>query len=114
MRIALAGLALAGQFTPRQPRTSPIMSFNWDGFENSHIQGLARPLLVAKGSKGYAACAYIDVATAEKLNEACIIFSGVNTCDDFVDAEVKKVSPAAEALGCAVGMKGGDALELLR
>lgn len=88
--------------------------FSWVGFENSQIGGLARPLLVAKGSKGYAACAYVDVATAEKLDEACIIFSGVNTFDDLVEAEVKKVSPKAAALGCEVGMKGGAALELIR
>ena len=88
--------------------------FSWIGFEQSLIGGLARPLLVAKGTKGYAACAYIDTATADKLGEACIIFSGVNTCDDFIEADVKKVSVAAAELGCKVGMRGGDALELIR
>ena len=88
--------------------------FNWRGFERSHIGGLARPLLVARGSKGFAACGYIDVETANKLNEACVIFTGVATCDDFLDAEVKKVSDAAAALGCTVGMRGADALERVR
>ena len=94
---------------------APIMAaFDWTGFEQSLISGLARPLIMARGSKGYAACAYIDVSTADKFEEACIIFSGVATCDDFVEAEVKKVSAAAEKLGCKVGMRGGDALELIR
>ena len=94
--------------------SSTSTSFNWRGFERSLVAGLARPLLVARGSKGFAACGYIDVATADKLDEACIIFTGVNTCDDFVEADVKKVSVAAEALGCTVGMRGADAMELLR
>ena len=43
-----------------------------------------------------------------------MIFSGVATCDDFVASEVKKASKAAVALGVAEGMRGGEALELLR
>jgi len=85
-----------------------------EGFECSCIGGLARPLLVAKGSKGFAACAYIDAATAEKLGEPCVIFSGVNTCADFLTSDVKKVNAAAEKLGISVGMAGKDALEILR
>ena len=45
---------------------------------------------------------------------ALVIFSGVATCDDFVASEVKKASKAAVALGVAEGMRGGEALELLR
>ena len=40
-----------------------------EGFECSRIDGLARPLLGAKGSKGYAACAYVDIAAADKFGE---------------------------------------------
>ena len=123
-------------------------AFDWSGFEQSLISGLARPLLVARGSKGYAACAYINLDAAgsfclllccsppvaaarillslllcclwlkalfpEKFEEACVIFTGVSTCEDFVEAEVLKCSSAAEKLGCSVGMRGADALELLR
>ena len=97
-------------------RASVKMSaaFDWSGFEQSCIDGLARPLLVCKGSKGFAACGYIDVATTDKLGEACVIFTGVNTCDDFLESDVVKVSEAAAALGCTVGMRGSDAMELLR
>ena len=89
-------------------------TFDWSGFEQYLIPGLARPLLLAKGAKGYAACGYIDVATADKLEEACIIFTGVNTCDDFLNSDVKKVSAKAEALGCFVGQSGSAAMEMLR
>merc|ERR1712028_227419 len=89
-------------------------TFDWSGFEQSLISGLARPLLVARGSKGYAACAYINLDAAEKLEEACVIFTGVSTCDDFVEAQVLKCSTEAQKLGCSVGMRGADALALLR
>ena len=85
-----------------------------DGFECSRIDGLARPLLVAKGSKGYAACAYVDIAASDKFGEACVIFSGVATHAAFLDATVAKASKAARALGVTDGMPGRDALALIR
>ena len=89
-------------------------SVDWSGFEQYLIPGLARPLLLAKGTQGYAACGYIDVATADKLEEACVIFTGVTTCDDFFTSDVKKVSAKAEVLGCFVGQSGSAAMEMLR
>jgi len=62
---------------------------------------------------GFAACAYVDPATAEKLGEACVIFSGVSTCADFLTSDVKNVNARAAALGIVVGMPGGEALEKL-
>ena len=85
-----------------------------EGFECSRIDGLARPLLVAKGSKGYAACAYVNIAAAEKFGEACVIFSGVATHEAFLDATVANASKAARALGVTDGMPGRDALALIR
>ena len=85
-----------------------------EGFECSRIDGLARPLLVAKGSKGYAACAYVDIAAADKFGEACVIFSGVATHEAFLDAPVAKASKAAKALGVKDGMPGRDALALIK
>ena len=79
-----------------------------------HISFLARPLLVAKGSKGYAACAYVSLDAADKFGEACVIFSGVATHEAFLDATVAKVSKAAKALGVKDGMPGRDALALIR
>ena len=70
----------------KPPARAPKKSTQQDGFECSRIDGLARPLLVAKGSKGYAACAYVDIAAADKFGEACVIFSGVATHEAFLDA----------------------------
>ncbi|MDC0525619.1 DUF1805 domain-containing protein [bacterium] len=42
------------------------------------------------------------------------MFTGVDSCDDFLSAEVAKASEAAAALGCTVGMSGRQAMELLR
>ena len=59
-------------------------------------------------------CLWLKALFPEKFEEACVIFTGVSTCEDFVEAEVLKCSSAAEKLGCSVGMRGADALELLR
>ena len=48
-------------------------AFDWIGFEQSLISGLARPLLVARGSKGYAACAYINLDAAGSLCPASLL-----------------------------------------
>ena len=96
-----------------QPRMG-AQSGALEGFECSRIDGLARPLLVAKGSKGYAACAYITTDAADKFGEACVIFSGVATHEAFLDAPVAKASKAAKALGVKDGMPGRDALALIK
>ena len=98
----------------KPPARAPKKSAQLEGFECSRIDGLARPLLVAKGSKGYAACAYVDIAAADKFGEACVIFSGVATHEAFLDATVAKASKAAKTLGVKDGMPGRDALELIK
>ena len=98
----------------KPPARAPKKSGQLKGFECSRIDGLARPLLVAKGSKGYAACAYVDIAAADKFGEACVIFSGVATHEAFLDATVAKASKAAKALGVKDGMPGRDALAIIK
>ena len=91
-----------------------MAAFSFDGFDLGRIDGLARPLLVARGSKGYAACAYVSTDAADKFGEACVIFSGVATHAAFLDAPVAKASKAAKALGVKDGMPGRDALALIK
>ena len=111
----LAGMLMAAITVAAATTSSKVASsFDWSGFKLSHIKGLKRPLLVAIGSKGFAACGYIDIATTDKLGDACIIFTGVNEFEDLANSEVKKVSAAAAALGCREGMRGYEALNLLR
>ena len=88
-------------------------SMNWDGLSKEKIH-LGRPLLIVKGSKGFLACGYINVDVCNKTGEACAIVSGVKTHDDMLEKELKAVSRKAEELGLKVGMKGSEALDLLR
>ena len=85
--------------------------FNWSGLERSKIS-LEAPLLIVKGSLGFLGCGYIN--TDSCIDEACAIVSGVNTHDDMLKASVKAVSKDATELGIKVGMKGAEAMELLR
>lgn len=71
---------------------------------------LARPLLILQNSKGFLACAYINVETANKTGEACAIVSGVNNYDEMKKAKIIAVSNAASALGVKIGDSGESAL----
>jgi uncharacterized protein YunC (DUF1805 family) len=72
---------------------------------------LARPLLILKKPKGFLACAYINVETANKTGEACAIVSGVNNYDDMKVAKIIAVSNAAISLGVSIGDSGEAALK---
>lgn len=71
---------------------------------------LKRPLLIIKRAKGFLACGYINVETANKTGEACAIVTGVGSYDDMLAAKVVAVSDAASALGVSVGDTGDAAL----
>jgi uncharacterized protein YunC (DUF1805 family) len=86
---------------------------DWEGLTRERIQ-LKLPLLIVKGGKGFLACGYINAEVCEKTGEACAIVTGVRVHDDMLDAEVKVVSREAEKLGVRLGMKGRDALAILR
>ena len=70
-------------------------------------------ILLIKATKGALGCGYINLVAAEKFNHALAIVSGVSTYDDMLLAEVKSVSPAAEALGIKPGMTGREALLIM-
>ena len=71
-------------------------------------------ILRIKGSAGALGCGYINMAAAEKFNHALAVVSGVTDYEDMLEAEVKAVSSAAEALGVKVGMSGREALKKLK
>lgn len=66
-------------------------------------------MLIAAKS-GFLACAYFDIAIAEKVGDAAAIVTGVKTLDDMLNAPVVRLSSAAAQLGVTVGMSGRDAL----
>ena len=67
-------------------------------------------ILVIRAARGLLGCGYISAETAAKVGDALAVVSGVANYDDMLNATVKAVSPAAEALGVHPGMTGRDAL----
>jgi uncharacterized protein YunC (DUF1805 family) len=58
-------------------------------------------------------CGFLNMDTAEKLNVAAAMVSGVKSFEDVLKAEVKAATSKARMKGISVGMKGEDALKLL-
>ncbi len=71
------------------------------------------PILLIRASKGFLACAYFSTATADRVEDALAVVSGVSTFEDMLNAEVQAVSKKAEELGVKAGMEGKDALIVL-
>ena len=67
-------------------------------------------ILVIRAAHGLLGCGYISVDTAAKVGDVLAVVSGVSNYEDILQASVKAVSPAAEALGVRPGMTGRDAL----
>ena len=70
-------------------------------------------ILVIRAGHGLLGCGYISEETAAKVGDALAIVSGVSNYEDMLQASVKAVSPAAEALGVRPGMTGREALQKL-
>lgn len=71
------------------------------------------PLIVARGSKGFVMCGYLNVAAADKFEAAAAVVRGVKSLDELLEKPVVEVSRAAGRLGIKPGMTGLRALELL-
>jgi uncharacterized protein YunC (DUF1805 family) len=70
------------------------------------------PLIVAKGSKGFVMCGFLDVARAEQFGVAAAAVRGVKTVDDLMDKPVTGATAAAQKMGVKLGMPGREALEI--
>lgn len=75
------------------------------------LQNSVLILLIAQ--KGYIACGYWNIATAEKFGDAACIVRGVKTLKDALSSKVAEVSSGAEKLGIKTGMSVIEALEKL-
>jgi uncharacterized protein YunC (DUF1805 family) len=71
------------------------------------------PLVMIIGKTGFIMCGFLNMDTAEKLNVAAAMVSGVKSFEDVLKAEVKAATSKARMKGINVGMKGEDALKLL-
>jgi len=70
-------------------------------------------LVMIVAEKGFVACGYLNIETAEKLGDALALVTGVKTFDDVLEAEVIKASSKAREFGVTEGMTGKEALEIL-
>lgn len=92
--------------------TSPSPDPFWNGLERHEIP-LAQTLLLVKGSRGIAACPYLNVEMFEKTGEACIIIPAARI-DGMLDSKVSALTPKARELGIEIGMPGREALDKIR
>lgn len=69
------------------------------------IQFPSVPLLLLMGTRGIAACGYINFETADRLNDPIIIVSGVKDFNDMINAEIKYVTKSLEQAGIKAGTK---------
>ncbi len=60
--------------------------------------------------KGYVMCGYLDINTAEKLNDVACVVSGVKTVEELLSKPVVKLTSQAQKLGICLGAFGKDAL----
>jgi len=71
------------------------------------------PLVLIIGRTGFVGCGFINIDAAERLNVSAATVSGVRSCDDVLNAEIKAATSRAQANGVTVGMKGKDAVKAL-
>jgi len=86
--------------------------------KNKSVIGFEIPLFKAnlvlvKATKGYVACGYLDLATAEKFSEAACLVHGVSTVEDLLKTKIVGLTTMAAALNIKTGMTGQEALELM-
>lgn len=70
-------------------------------------------LLLIKADRGFIMCGYLNIETAEMLNDAACIVRGVKNFDDMLNAKIIKATSKAKEIGIKEGMSGKDALEIL-
>lgn len=91
---------------------------NGEPFTAISVQLPKTTLLAVANDKGYIMCGALDVALLnEKLRNRGIIAGravGVRTIDQLLEAPLESVTFAAEQLGISRGMKGKDALLLMK
>jgi uncharacterized protein YunC (DUF1805 family) len=68
-------------------------------------------LVVIRAKKGYVMCGYLDMETANKLNDVAAKVKEVRNVDAVLKAKVVEVSEKAKEDGIKEGMTGKEALE---
>lgn len=71
------------------------------------------PLLVIRAPGGFVMCGYLDISTAQRLDDAAVKVTGVRSFEDVLASEVVDATEAAQNLGIKKGMPARQALELM-
>lgn len=84
--------------------------------KNSPINTVLIPLdkanlIIVYATRGFIMCGYLDIAVAEKMNDAACIVSGVSSVEQLLEKPVVKLTSKAEQLGICLGETGQQALE---
>ncbi|MCQ2561757.1 MAG: DUF1805 domain-containing protein [Clostridia bacterium] len=69
-------------------------------------------MIVIQCKKGYLMCGYLNMATAEKLEDVAVLVGGADF-EAVLANPIKGMTPAAAALGVKEGMTGAEAAAVL-
>ena len=84
-----------------------------EGFMLAAPGGEGHPnMIVVNCKKGYRMCGYLNMAAAEKFNDAAVLVGGADF-DAVLSNQIKGMTPAAAALGVKEGMTGAEAAAVL-
>jgi uncharacterized protein YunC (DUF1805 family) len=70
----------------------------------------AAPLVLVKAKNGFIMCGYLDINTANKLNQAACVVRGVGSIEEMLKKEVSEISSLAVKYKIKKGMTGREAL----
>jgi len=83
----------------------------YSGSELAEDSRTEKTLVLIVGERGYLACGYWNLETAEKFGDCCVIITGVNTIEEMLEKKVVAVSKKAKEVGINLGMSGREALQ---
>ncbi|MBU2540361.1 MAG: DUF1805 domain-containing protein [Candidatus Omnitrophica bacterium] len=70
----------------------------------------AKRIVLLKAKKGYIMCGYLNLAAAEKFDDAACIVKGVKTIKDLLKAKIVFATKRARKLGVYPDMKASEAI----
>jgi uncharacterized protein YunC (DUF1805 family) len=79
------------------------------GFEGEISPGTN--LVFIKGGKGFIMCGYLNLETAEKMNNVAAVVTGVKTVDDMLNKNIESSTTNAQKIGIVPGISVLKALE---
>jgi len=78
-----------------------------------NLELLNANIIVIRAKKGYIMCGYLNMETANKLDDVAAKVKGVKNFDELLKAKVVEVSEKAKENDIKEGITGREALELM-